>query len=54
MDTDPELRQRVEKLLAGLTVKTVLQLTDKEIVVEFTDGTRLFVDSKTEIEISIT
>jgi hypothetical protein len=49
-----DLQERANNLLEGLKVKSVLKLTKQEIVVEFDDGTRLLVHSKSEIDVSIT
>jgi hypothetical protein len=45
---------RATELLAGKTVKIVRRHTERTIMIEFTDQTRLFVDSKTALELSIT
>ncbi|WP_343715388.1 hypothetical protein [Inquilinus sp.] len=45
---------RATELLAGKTVKLVRRHREGEILIEFTDQTRLFVDSKTALEISLT
>lgn len=49
-----KLQIRANDLLIGLKVKSVLVLEKQEIVIEFEDGTRLYVDSRTEIDVSIT
>ncbi len=46
--------ERATELLAGKTVKFVKRHRVGEVLVEFTDGTRLFVDAHVrEIELSI-
>jgi len=44
----------VTKLLRGKSVKVVRRPRTSEILIEFTDGTRLFADAKTKVEISVT
>ena len=47
--------QRATELLAGKIVKAVWRHKEKELGIEFTDGTRLFVDYQpNSVEISIT
>ena len=42
-------------MLVGKVVAKVLRAREKEVCVEFTDGTRLFIDHKTDnVELSIT
>jgi hypothetical protein len=48
-----ELSHRATELLIGKTVHRV-RVHTKEVFVEFTDGTRLFVDSTDRVELSIT
>ena len=51
--TDEDLR--ATKLLRGKVVKKVFRNRDNELVIEFDDGTRLFIDSdNAPIDISIT
>ncbi|MBA4747334.1 MAG: hypothetical protein H2056_01335 [Sphingopyxis sp.] len=45
---------RATKMLAGRIVSHVRRFSSKEILVEFADGTRLFVDSSADVELSIT
>lgn len=46
---------RASRMLKGKIVKVVRRHRSAEVLVEFTDGTRLFVDAKgDEIELSIT
>ncbi|MBL0380372.1 MAG: hypothetical protein JKP90_23305 [Desulfofustis sp. PB-SRB1] len=56
MNTDIEKEvKHTEKLLKGKTVKTVWRHREKEVGIEFTDGTRLFVDHNEHgLELSIT
>jgi len=55
---EPALEQEARKateLLQGKIVAKVWRHRDKEIGIEFTDGTRLFIDHQpNELEISIT
>jgi hypothetical protein len=41
-------------LTEGLTVAKVLKADDRELVIEFADGTRLFVKSEQHLDISVT
>lgn len=41
-------------LLRGLTVRVVRRHRSSELLVEFENGTRLFVNSATDVELSIT
>jgi hypothetical protein len=45
---------RATELLIGKTVAVVRRANQRVILIEFSDGARLFVDSKTAIELSIT
>jgi hypothetical protein len=50
----PKETQRATRMLKGKTVNSVKNFRKKEILIEFTDGTRLFVDwQESELEISI-
>jgi hypothetical protein len=49
-----DLAQRPNALTAGLTVARALKADDRELVIEFADGTRLFVSSKQQLDISVT
>ncbi|HXH69968.1 MAG TPA: hypothetical protein VNI60_06420 [Pyrinomonadaceae bacterium] len=50
----PKETQRATKMLKGKTVDSVKNFRKKEVLIEFTDGTRLFVDwQESELEISI-
>jgi hypothetical protein len=42
------------EMLRGRSVRAVHRHRDRELVVEFEDGTRLLVDSQTALELSIT
>jgi hypothetical protein len=44
----------VTRMLGGRTVLVVRRDRETEVVIEFDDGTRLFVDSKNPLELSIT
>ena len=52
---EPDLQGRLQTLLEGRTVKAV-RLTNRELFIEFSDGTHLFVDGKPggELELSVT
>ena len=53
-DLEEEAR-RVTEVLAGKTLRQVWRHGVGEVGVEFTDGTRLFVDAKSDkVELSIT
>ncbi len=56
--TDPQrllkLQRRAQRLLSSKTIKTIRFRSEKELVLTLSDGTRLFVDSKTNLDISIT
>lgn len=49
-----ELIHRLGALTAGLTVARVLRADEHELVIEFADGTRLFVRTDAGLEISVT
>ncbi len=50
----PKETQRATRMLKGKTVNSVKNFRKKEVLIEFTDGTRLFVDwQESELEISI-
>jgi hypothetical protein len=50
-----EEAKHVAELLAGKVVETVARYRTEEILIQFTDGTRLFVDiNGTCLELSIT
>ena len=40
-------------MLKGRSVRSVLRHRDQEVLIEFGDATRLYVDSKTPVELSI-
>ncbi|MEQ1739605.1 MAG: hypothetical protein ABL884_06835 [Methyloglobulus sp.] len=49
-----EEAQRATEILQGKVVRIVWRHREKELCIEFTDGTRLFVDHQpTSVEISI-
>ena len=52
-DLEAEARRATE-LLVGKTVKVVRRANERVVLVEFSDGARLFVDSKTALELSVT
>lgn len=45
---------RATELLAGKVAEAVTRHRENEVVIQFTDGTRLFVDSEKTLELSIT
>jgi hypothetical protein len=49
-----DLARRLNALTAGLTVAKVLKADDRELVIEFADGTRLFVKAEQQLDISVT
>jgi hypothetical protein len=53
MDLNEEAAE-LTRLLSGKTVRHVRQFRIGELLVEFTDGTRLFADAGTPIECSVT
>ena len=54
MDLEDEAAA-LTKLLAGKSVRDVRRLRIAELLIEFTDGTRLFIDAKSDgIECSVT
>jgi len=54
--TEPEADEslRASSLLGGRVVKRVVAHSPKSVMLEFTDGTRLFVNSGSSVELSIT
>ena len=52
-DTESDAK-RLEAIWRGKAIAEVLVYTSHEIAIAFTDGSRLFVNSKTELEISAT
>ncbi len=50
-----DLSRRLSALIKGQQVAKVLRADDREVVLEFTDGTRLFVDNRDgRLDISVT
>jgi hypothetical protein len=50
-----DLSRRLSALIKGLQVAKVMRADDREVVLEFADGTRLFVDSRDgRLDISVT
>jgi hypothetical protein len=49
-----DLGRRLATLTAGRTVARVLKADDRELVVEFEDGTRLLVRADQHLDISVT
>jgi hypothetical protein len=48
------LGRRLSGLTVGLTVAKVLKADHRQLVIEFADGTRLFVKGDQQLEISVT
>ena len=46
--------RRLSALTEGLTVARILKADDREVVIEFEDGTRLFVRADSQLDISVT
>jgi hypothetical protein len=49
-----ELARRLAGLTVGLTVAQVLKADERELVVEFDDGTRLLVRADQRLDVSVT
>jgi hypothetical protein len=49
-----DLARRLSALIDGRTVAKILRADDRELVVEFTDGTRLFATADERLDISVT
>jgi hypothetical protein len=49
-----ELARRLNALTGGLTVAKILRADESELVIEFADGTRLFVKAGPTLDISVT
>lgn len=45
---------RATEMLRGKTVKRVVRYREREVLIEFEDGSRFFADSETSLELSIT
>ena len=54
MDDLAREAEKATELLGGLTVRVVKRHRPSELLIEFTDGTRLFVNAEGEVELSIT
>ena len=48
------LGRRLNGLTVGLTVAKVLKADQRQLVIEFADGTRLFVKGEKQLDISVT
>ena len=46
--------KRATAMLVGKRVKKVVRHRDSEVLIEFEDGSRVFVDSATPVDLSIT
>lgn len=44
---------RATQLLRGLTVRRIVRHREREVLIEFDDGSRLFTDSKAALHLSI-
>ena len=49
-----DLGKRLDALITGLTVARVLKADEREVVIEFADGTRLFVRADQHLDVSVT
>ncbi len=49
-----DLARRIGSLIEGLSIVRVLKADNHEIVVELSDGTRLFVRTEGQLDISVT
>jgi hypothetical protein len=49
-----EESERATALLHGKTILRVVRHRENQVLVEFEDGSRLFVDSQTPLELSVT
>jgi hypothetical protein len=49
-----DLARRVGALTEGLVVRKVLKADDRELVIEFADGTRLLVRADERLDVSVT
>ena len=49
-----DLVKRLNALTTGLTVSRVLKADDRQLVIELSDGTRLFVKGEEQLDISVT
>jgi hypothetical protein len=45
--------ERATAMLLGKVVKRIARFREREVLIEFEDGARLFVDSATPLELSI-
>jgi hypothetical protein len=48
-----EESNRTTELLRGKVVSFVVRHRDREVMIQFEDGTRLFIDAETALELSI-
>jgi hypothetical protein len=49
-----DLARRLGALLEGRTLTKVLKVDDRELVLEFADGTRLFATADDRLDLSVT
>ena len=49
-----DLARRLGALLEGRKVARILRLDDRELIVEFDDGTRLFANADAHLDVSVT
>ncbi len=49
-----EEEERATELLANKVVKRLVRPDERQVCIEFTDGTRFFADAKSPLDLSIT
>jgi hypothetical protein len=49
-----DVARRIGALVEGLTVAKILRADDRELVIEFSDGTRLLVRGGERLDVSVT
>lgn len=52
MTLDEEAEQATE-LLKGMIIKSIVRFRETEVMIEFEDGTRLYADSQSKLELSV-
>jgi hypothetical protein len=53
-DHPDDLARRLSALVEGLSIVRVLKADGREVVIELSDGTRLFARSDGQLEVSVT
>jgi hypothetical protein len=53
-DHPDDLARRLGALVEGLSIVRVLKADEREVVIELSDGTRLFARSDGQLEVSVT